>query len=152
MIFFKSIALLLFAVITGCASFGSGTVDSELGALMPKEAAFRLVNERLRLDGDLKLNASGFGSTSCRQLAKPGSVKDIRTAMFQTYTSGHRILWLSLEHPSNTMFCGSAVFVSGIAEDQVAPFLTALRSLGAPINKFQIVRHKLDCHGCGPVR
>lgn len=151
MIFLKIFALALISFLSSCASFGSGTVDKELGSLIPKESALRIVNERLKLGDDLRLNATGFGSNSCRQLSKPGSVKDIRMAMYQTYTSGHRILWLSLDHPSNTMFCSSGVFISGFPEEQVALFLTALRSLGAPIDKFQIVRHKLDCHGCGPV-
>jgi hypothetical protein len=144
--------LLFLVLMSGCASFDSGTTDKELGSLMPKEAALKLINERLRLNEDLRLDGRGFGTQSCRQYAKPGFVKDIRMAMYQTYTSGHRILWLSLDHPSNTFFCGSAVFVPGLSEDQVSPFVTALRSLGAPIEKFQIVRHKLDCHGCGPVQ
>ena len=148
----KLFFLLSVAFVAGCASSDLVKVDNELGALIPKEAALKIVNERLKLSEDLRLDARGFGSQSCRQLSKPGLVKDIRSAMYQTYSSGHRVLWLSLDHPSNSMFCGSAVFVSGLSEDQVTPFVTALKSLGSPIEKFVILRHKLDCYSCGPVQ
>ena len=144
--------LISFAFLSGCASFDSGNVDKELGSLIPKEAALKIVNERLKLSDDLRLDARGVGGQACSRMSKPGLVKDIRMVMYQTYSSGHRILWISLDHPSNSMFCGSGVFVSGLSEDKVVPFVTSLKSLGAPIDKFQIVRHKLDCHGCGPVQ
>lgn len=152
MIFRRVLALALISLISGCSSFDSGNVDKELGSLIPKEAALKIVNERLKLSDDLRLDARGAGGQACSRMSKPGLVKDIRFVMYQTYSSGHRILSISLDHPNNSLFCGSFVFVSGLSEDQVVPFVTSLKSLGAPIDKFQIVRHKLDCHGCGPVQ
>ncbi len=150
--FLRRFLMIPFAFLVGCASFDSGKVDKDLGSLIPKEAALKIVNERLRLLDDLQIVARGVGGKACSQFSKPGHINDIRMVMYQTYSSGHRILWLSLKHPSNSMFCGSGVFVFGLTEDQVFPFVTALKSLGAPIDKFQIVRHNLDCHGCGPVQ
>jgi hypothetical protein len=149
--FFKTLSLIFIFFIHGCASFGSGTVDKELGSMLPKEAALRIVNSHIKMGDDLKLIGAGLGSYSCNQLPKPGAVSDIRSALYMTWTSGHRTLRISLDHPSNSFSCGSAIFVRNIPEEEVPLLLTALKSLGAPIEKYSIIRYNNRCPDCKPI-